>query len=165
MIRLIISDINGVWTDGRLIYSGETREIKEFNVRDGLGVKLAQNGGVAVAVVTSRRSKALARRCRELGIEEVVQGSADKLAEVARISRRLHVPLEETCYVGDDLPDLAAMKVCGLSAAPSDASTEVLAVATLHLQAAGGRGALREVVEHILRENGTWETVLAEFQS
>jgi len=78
-IRLIISDVDGVWTDGKIIYAGETREIKEFNVRDGLAAKLAQKVGVAVALLTSRRSPALLRRARELGVQELQQGSANKL--------------------------------------------------------------------------------------
>ena len=82
-IKLIVSDVDGVWTDGKIIYAGETREIKEFNVRDGLGAKLAQRGGVAVALLTSRRSPALARRARELGIEELHQGPRTSLARAS----------------------------------------------------------------------------------
>src|SRR5436190_11488894 len=88
-IRLIVSDVDGVWTDGRIIYLGENREIKEFHVRDGLGAKLAQKVGVQVALLTSRRSQALERRARELGITELHQGAANKLEACDRLVRRL----------------------------------------------------------------------------
>ena len=88
-IRLIISDVDGVWTDGKIIYAGETREIKEFNVRDGLAAKLAQKVGVTVALLTSRRSRALVRRARELGIAELHEGSANKLESCERLMRKL----------------------------------------------------------------------------
>ncbi len=92
-IKLIISDVDGVWTDGKIIYVGDSREIKEFNVRDGLAVKLAQRAGVRVGVITSRKSKAVERRCRELGILEVVQGAEDKLEALRRIVHAVNVDL------------------------------------------------------------------------
>src|SRR6266699_7075328 len=121
-IQLIVSDVDGVWTDGRIIYLGEHREIKEFHVRDGLAVKLAQKVGVQVALVTSRRSPALERRARELGVVELRQGAANKLEEVQRLAQKLDIPFEAILYLGDDLPDLAPMSVAAISAAPSDAA-------------------------------------------
>lgn len=162
-IRLIISDVDGVWTDGRIIYSGEHRETKEFNVRDGLAAKLAQKVGVTVALLTSRRSAALERRARELGITEVRQGAANKLEETERLAQKLGVAFDQILYAGDDLPDLAPMTRVAISAAPADAAPEVLAAATWKLQAAGGRGAFRELVERLLRERGDWETLVQEF--
>jgi 3-deoxy-D-manno-octulosonate 8-phosphate phosphatase (KDO 8-P phosphatase) len=164
-IRLIVSDVDGVWTDGRIIYLGESREIKEFNVRDGLAVKLAQKAGIAVALVTSRRSSALERRARELGIAELRQGASNKLEEVARIAQKLNVPMDDAVYLGDDLPDLAPMLRCGLSAAPSDAAAEVREAAVWKLDARGGGGAFRELVERLLRERGEWELVVKQFES
>src|SRR3954451_376502 len=108
-IRLIVSDVDGVWREGRIIYLGEHREMKEFNVRDGLAVKLAQKAGITVALVTSRHSPALERRARELGIIELHQGAADKLEETARVAQKLGVPFDRILYAGDDLPDLAPM--------------------------------------------------------
>jgi 3-deoxy-D-manno-octulosonate 8-phosphate phosphatase (KDO 8-P phosphatase) len=160
-IRLIVSDVDGVWTDGRIIYNGDQREIKEFNVRDGLGVKLAQNAGIAVALITSRSSAALERRARELGITELRQGAASKLEETERVAQRLDLALDQVLYVGDDLPDLAPMSRAGISAAPSDAAPEVCAIATWPLESAGGRGAFREVVERLLRERGEWDAIVA----
>lgn len=160
MIRLIVSDIDGVWTDGGILYSADGTEAKVFNVRDGLGVKLAQKAGIAVAILTSRTSEAVERRCRELGIEEVIQGSRGKLGDLRALSARLQIPLEDICFIGDDLPDIASMKACGCSAAPSDAALDVLAIAEWRLDSPGGRGAFRELVEKILQERGAWRSVL-----
>jgi 3-deoxy-D-manno-octulosonate 8-phosphate phosphatase (KDO 8-P phosphatase) len=158
-IKLIVSDVDGVWTDGRIIYTTDGSEIKEFNVRDGLGVKLAQRAGIAVALMTSRQSPAIERRARELGITEVHQGAANKLTETEKIG----VPFEHIAYIGDDLPDLAPMARAAISAAPSDAAPEVLAAATWKLETAGGRGAFRELVERLLRERGDWDALVKEF--
>jgi 3-deoxy-D-manno-octulosonate 8-phosphate phosphatase (KDO 8-P phosphatase) len=162
-IRLIVSDVDGVWTDGRIIYLGEHREIKAFNVHDGLAVKLAQKSGVEVALVTSRSSPALERRARELGIVELHQGPANKLEEVQRLAQKLNVTFDQILYAGDDLPDLAPMSVAAISAAPADAAPEVLAAATWRLEARGGHGAFRELVERLLRERGVWESILRDF--
>jgi 3-deoxy-D-manno-octulosonate 8-phosphate phosphatase (KDO 8-P phosphatase) len=162
-IRWIVSDVDGVWTDGRIIYLGENREIKEFNVRDGLAVKLAQKVGIEVALVTSRHSPALERRARELGIVELRQGAANKLEEVQRLAQKLGITFDQILYVGDDLPDLAPMSVAAISAAPSDAASEVFAAATWKLKTPGGRGAFRELVERLLRERGVWESILEDF--
>jgi 3-deoxy-D-manno-octulosonate 8-phosphate phosphatase (KDO 8-P phosphatase) len=162
-IKVIVSDVDGVWTDGRIIYLGDQREIKEFNVRDGLGVKLAQKAGLRVVLITSRRSPALQRRAQELGILELHQGSANKLDELQRVASKLGVSLEQVLYAGDDLPDLAAMMRVGISAAPADASPEVLAAATWKLESRGGAGAFRELVERLLRARGEWDALVKEF--
>src|SRR2546421_2348787 len=133
-IKVIVSDVDGVWTDGSITYLGENREIKSFNVRDGLAVKLAQRAGIAVALVTSRRSPALERRARELGVVELHQGTANKLDEVQRLAKKLGVEFAQILYAGDDLPDLALMMSAGISAAPSDASPEVRNAATWKLE-------------------------------
>jgi len=164
-IRLIVSDIDGVWTDGRIIYVGEDREIKEFNVRDGLGVKLAQKVGIPVALITSRHSAALERRARELGIKELRQSAVSKLEETEKLAQKLGVTFDQILYAGDDLPDLAPMMRVAISAAPSDAAPEVLGAATWKLTAAGGRGAFREVVERLLQERGEWQAVVQELIS
>ncbi len=162
-IRLIISDVDGVWTDGRIIYVGEKSEIKEFNVRDGLAAKLAQRVGITVALLTSRRSEALERRARELGIVELHQGAANKLEAAGRLAQKLALTFDQILYAGDDLPDLAPMRHAAISAAPSDAAPEVRAAATWKLETAGGRGAFRELVERLLRERGDWESLIQEF--
>ena len=162
-IRLIISDVDGVWTDGRIIYSGDRSELKEFNVRDGLAAKLAQRAGITVALLTSRSSPALERRAKELGIHELHQGAANKLEASERLAQRLGVAFEHVLYAGDDLPDLAPMTRAAISAAPFDAAPEVRSLATWKLDAAGGAGAFREIVERVLRERGEWDRVVREF--
>jgi len=163
-IRIIVSDVDGVWTDGKIIYSGEQREIKQFNVRDGLGAKLAQRAGIVVALLTSRRSSALVRRARELGITELHQGAANKLDACAQLLKKLGYRFEELLYAGDDLPDLAPMCRAAISAAPADAAAEVRAAATWKLDARGGEAAFREIVERLLRERGDWPAVIKEFE-
>lgn len=162
-IRLIISDVDGVWTDGKIIYAGDRTEIKAFNVRDGLGAKLAQRAGIVVALLTSRRSQALERRASELGITEIHQGAANKLEAAERLAQRLNVTFDQILYAGDDLPDLAPMTRVRISAAPADASPEVRNAATWKLESAGGAGAFREIVERLLRERGDWDNLIREF--
>ena len=161
-IRLIISDVDGVWTDGKIIYAGETREIKEFNVRDGLAAKKV---GITVALLTSRRSPTLVRRARELGITELHQGSANKLDACEKLIKKLMFRFDQVLYLGDDLPDLAPMSRAGISAAPADAATEVFDAAYWKLQSRGGQGAFRETVERLLRERGDWTSILEDFKS
>jgi len=163
-IRLIISDVDGVWTDGQIVY-GDRIEIKSFNVRDGLAAKLAQRVGIRIALLTSRRSHAVERRAKELGITELLQGATNKLEETERLAQRLGVPLSHILYIGDDLPDLAPMTRVAISAAPADAAAEVLAAATWKLESHGGRGAFRELVERLLRERGDWDHLIREFAS
>jgi 3-deoxy-D-manno-octulosonate 8-phosphate phosphatase (KDO 8-P phosphatase) len=164
-IKLIVSDVDGVWTDGKIIYLGDQREIKEFHVRDGLAVKLAQRMGIRVVLVTSRRSAALERRARELGVLELRQGAASKLDEMQSVAQKMGVRLDEVLYVGDDLPDLAPMMRAGIAAAPADAAPEVLAAAAWKLKSNGGNGAFRELVEHLLRDRGEWDQLVEEFGS
>ena len=164
-IKLIVSDVDGVWTDGKIIYAGETREIKEFNVRDGLGAKLAQRGGIAVALLTSRRSAILVRRARELGIQELHQGSTNKLEACERMLHKLALRFDQILYLGDDLPDLAPMMRSGISAAPQDAAAEVREAAQWKLSSRGGEGAFREAVERLLRERGDWQSIIRDFES
>jgi 3-deoxy-D-manno-octulosonate 8-phosphate phosphatase (KDO 8-P phosphatase) len=163
-IRLIVSDVDGVWTRGTILY-GEANELKEFNIRDGLGVKIAQHAGISIAVITSRSSKALERRCRELGVSDVIQGAADKLVEMNALASRLGLTSSQICYVGDDLPDLAPILAAAISAAPSDAAPEVLDAVTWKLEARGGEGALRELVERLLKERGDWSSIVQGFRS
>lgn len=160
---MIVSDVDGVWTDGSISYLGDQRELKTFNVKDGLAVKIAQRRGIEVVVLTSRHSDALARRCRELGIHRVVQNAADKFEQLLSLVRETGVKLDEICYIGDDLPDLPAIAAAGLSAAPADAAGEVRERVTWLLQTSGGQGAFRELVERLLRERGEWDAVVRQF--
>lgn len=163
-IRILISDVDGVWTSGEILYLSDGREMKQFNVRDGLAVKLAQNAGITVAVITSRQSDALQRRCRELGIDHLVQGVANKFEQAARLLESVDLRFDQACYIGDDLPDLAVLEAAALSAAPSDACAEVLEFVHWRLETPGGRGAVRELIERLLRERGQWDQIVEGFK-
>src|SRR3954452_24808592 len=163
-IRVIGSDVDGVWTDGKITYAGDRSEIKSFNVRDGLGAKLAQRAGITIVLLTSRSSPALTRRAKELEIIELHQGATNKLTECEEILQKLSVTFDEVLYIGDDLPDLAPMLRAGLSAAPADAASEVHRAATWKLESDGGRGAFRELVERLLTERGEWDAIVNDFR-
>ena len=138
--------------------------MKEFNVRDGLGAKLAQRAGITIVLLTSRSSPALLRRAKELGIAELHQGAANKLTVCESILTNLGVGFHEVLYIGDDLPDLAPMLRAGISAAPSDAAPRCIAAATWKLDARGGQAAFRELVERLLRERGEWDGIVRDFK-
>ena len=150
-IRLLIVDVDGVLTDGRLYFSGAGEALKVFHVRDGHGLKLLMTAGVQVAAVSGRRSAAVATRMRELQVPHVVQGCKDKVAALQRLAKRLKIdPLQCACIV-DDTPDLPLMSAVGLAAAVADAHPVVLSAAHWVAQAPGGRGAVRELCDELLR--------------
>src|SRR5207249_3102836 len=135
-------------------------EWKSFHVRDGMGVHLLHVAGIVPALVTGRRSDVVDRRAKELGIRDVVQGAKDKAAEVRALCARHGVGGDAVAYVGDDLSDLAPMRAAAFSAAPADAAAEVRREATFVAPSGGGRGAVREAVEALLRREGRWDAVL-----
>jgi 3-deoxy-D-manno-octulosonate 8-phosphate phosphatase (KDO 8-P phosphatase) len=149
-IRLLVLDVDGVLTDGRLVYGARGEELKIFHVRDGHGIKLLQQAGVAVAVLSGRRSLATARRCRELGIRHVAQGLHDKTAAFDLLLRKLKLDAREVACVGDDTPDIALLARAGLAVAVADAHPLVLAVAHRRTTLPGGRGAVREICDWLL---------------
>ncbi len=149
-IRLLILDVDGVLTDGRLYFGGSGETLKVFHVRDGHGIKLLLTAGVEVAALSGRRSSAVAVRMRELKVRHVVQGCGDKVAALHRLSRRLNIdPLQCACLV-DDTPDLPLMSAVGLAAAVADAHPVVLSAAHWVAEAEGGRGAVRELCDALL---------------
>lgn len=158
-IRLIALDVDGVLTDGGLFIS-EGAEFKRFDIRDGLGIVLAQRAGIAFSLVSGRASPATAKRAGELGITEVHQGVRDKASTLMEIAGRLGVPREGVLFMGDDIQDLGVMAWAGCSAAPADACAEVLARAMIVTRAAGGRGAVREVIELVLKAQGAWQAMV-----
>jgi 3-deoxy-D-manno-octulosonate 8-phosphate phosphatase (KDO 8-P phosphatase) len=155
-VELLVLDVDGVLTDGGIVHGGGGLELKEFHVRDGSGLKVWLQSGKRTGLVTGRRSAAVEVRAAELGIELVVQGADDKLAGFHDVLKRAGVAPDATCCVGDDLPDLPPLMCCGLAVAVADACSEARAVAHYITQAPGGRGAVREVIELILRCQGTW---------
>jgi 3-deoxy-D-manno-octulosonate 8-phosphate phosphatase (KDO 8-P phosphatase) len=162
-IELLVLDVDGVLTDGAIIYADIGVEVKAFHVRDGSGLKLWQLEGKRAAVITGRTSSVVEVRAAELGVAPVIQGAADKLAGFRALLREVPVPPEQVCYVGDDLPDLPVLRRCGLAVAVADACPEVRAAAHYVTRAAGGRGAVREAVELILRCQGRWQKVVERY--
>ncbi len=155
-IRLLILDVDGVLTDGRLVYGPAGEELKVFHVQDGLAIVAAQRSGLIVAVISGRASPAVSRRMADLGVLEVHQGTDDKEAVLDALLRRRRVTPKETAYMADDLPDLPLLRRVGLALAPTNAAAEVKRVAHWVGRRPGGEGAVREAVEAILRARGSW---------
>jgi 3-deoxy-D-manno-octulosonate 8-phosphate phosphatase (KDO 8-P phosphatase) len=164
-IRLLLLDVDGVMTDGRIVYGNDETEFKQFDVKDGLGIKLLKQAGIEVGVVTGRKSEALARRCRELGIDLLFESVRDKGALLPMILKHMHLKAKEIAFIGDDIPDLALMHKIGLAIAVADAHAVVRQHADWITQAKGGRGAVREVCELILQAQGRWQRILKEIES
>ncbi|MBX9679781.1 MAG: HAD hydrolase family protein [Gemmataceae bacterium] len=160
-IELLLLDVDGVLTDGRIIYTERGDEIKEFHVRDGSGLKQWVRLGKKSGIVTGRRSELVQRRAAELDMAVCIQGCAEKRSAVERILSELGLRPEQAAFMGDDFVDLGAMDLVGLAIAPADASDDVLAAAHLVTAAPGGRGAVREAIELMLRVQGIWAETLA----
>lgn len=149
-IKLLALDVDGILTDGRIYYGNNGEELKAFNIKDGLGIKLLQSAGVTVAIITGRKSTMVDRRANELGISEVVQGREDKLDALEELCQRHNLSLAECAYMGDDLPDLAAINSAGLGLTVADATPTVRSAAQWCSTLNGGEGAVREACEFIL---------------
>lgn len=160
-VRLFLVDVDGVLSDGGIVYDGDGRESKRFHVRDGHGIKLLQRAGVEVGILSGRSSEAVSVRARELGISLVRQGAFDKVAVWEEILNARGVPPEETAFVGDDIVDLPLLRKVGFAAAVADAEEYVASAADYVSSRPGGQGAVREIIEFVLRSSGAWETVCA----
>ncbi len=165
-VEALVLDVDGVLTDGRLYYTAKGETLKSFHSRDGFAIKLAQSCGLAVAVLSGRGGSVLRRRLHELGIpaELVVEASRHKLEDLQRLCRTLHLAPEQVAYMGDDLPDLAVLRRVGLASAPADAAPEVKRYCHLVTNAAGGQGAVRELVFFVLRAKGLWDQVWSQWE-
>lgn len=159
-IDLLVLDVDGVLTEGRIIYTAgeqeQGHESKEFHVRDGSGLKLWHLAGKQSAIVTGRSSSVVKRRAEELGIQWIRQGVTDKRTGLEAVLGESSISPHKVCYIGDDLPDLSALQMVGLAVAVADGGVEVRAVAHYVTSQPGGRGAVREVIERILRCQGKW---------
>ncbi len=160
-LKLVLSDVDGVMTDGKLTFLPEGGEAKSFHVRDGLGLTLARSVGLRTGLITGRSSPVVERRAVELALDVVRQGVADKRACVEELRAGLGLELREIAYMGDDLNDLSLLREVGLSAAPADAPFEVREAALMVTETRGGEGCLREFLEAILRARGEWERAVA----
>ena len=161
-IKALFLDVDGVLTDGSIIYSDVGSETKVFNVRDGLGIRWLIKSGIMVGIVTGRKSDALHHRCENLGIDLIFDGIKDKASALEKILDRTGIKSEEIAYMGDDIVDIPLMKRVGVSIAVADAHEVVIKTADMVTAAKGGAGAVREVCELMLKAHNRWEAVLAE---
>jgi 3-deoxy-D-manno-octulosonate 8-phosphate phosphatase (KDO 8-P phosphatase) len=162
-IQLLLLDVDGVLTDGSITYNDDGSETKIFNAKDGLGIRLAMKAGIKVGIVTGRSSKALSHRCDNLGIHLIFDGVRDKAMMLDKISEQTGVAVNDTAFVGDDLPDMPIMRRAGLSIAVADAHKIVRENADWTTQAPGGRGAVREVCEALLIAKGLWDEIVGRY--
>ena len=146
-IRLLVMDVDGVMTDGKITYSSDGQELKSFNIKDGLGIKRAQASGIETAIITGRTSPMVERRARELGIAHLVQGREDKLSALSDLVDQMNLSLDQVAYIGDDLPDLTAIESVKLGACPADAAIEVKSKASWVSTREGGDGCVRELCD------------------
>jgi 3-deoxy-D-manno-octulosonate 8-phosphate phosphatase (KDO 8-P phosphatase) len=160
-LRLLLFDVDGVMTDGTVLYLGNGEEGRAFHVRDGLGIVLAHRAGLKTGILSGRSSAATTRRAAELRMEVVRQGEADKMAAFREILAATGLQPGEVAYLGDDVNDLGVLAEVGLSASPADAPLEVRAQTFMVLEAAGGRGCVREMIEAILRAREEWDGLVA----
>jgi 3-deoxy-D-manno-octulosonate 8-phosphate phosphatase (KDO 8-P phosphatase) len=160
-VRLAVFDVDGVLTDGTLYIGAQGEAFKAFNILDGHGVKMLHAAGIATAIISGRSSEAVSRRAAELGIAHVVQGSSDKVAALDELLAALGLEASACAFVGDDLPDLPAMRRCGFAVAVANAAEAVKAAAHYVTRASGGHGAVREFCELVLRAQGQLDRVSA----
>jgi 3-deoxy-D-manno-octulosonate 8-phosphate phosphatase (KDO 8-P phosphatase) len=163
-IRLLLLDVDGVMTDGRIIYDGNGLETKCFNVKDGHGIKMLQRHGIEVGIITGRTSVVVDFRARELGIALLYQGALKKLECYEDVKLKTGLEDSQIAYMGDDVIDVPVMRRVGFSAAPPDALPEVLAVADFVSASGGGKGAVREVCDLILKGRGAWSEIVARYE-
>ena len=163
--RLLLLDVDGVLTDGTITYSDSGSQIKQFSVKDGLGLRLLMDAGIDVGIITGRKSQALLHRCRDLGIRLIFDGIKDKSAALDKIIQKTGIDPRHMAFVGDDLIDLPVMTRVGVSVCVLDAAEDIKSYADFVTQKKGGNGAVREICEKILKAKGVWEIVLDTYLS
>jgi 3-deoxy-D-manno-octulosonate 8-phosphate phosphatase (KDO 8-P phosphatase) len=159
-IKLLLLDVDGVLTDGRIVYDSRGEELKFFDVHDGLGVFVLKKEGIPAILITAKSSKAILPRARDMQVAEVFGNIFPKTAVLGKIIRKYKVAIDEICFVADDLVDLSLMYRVGLPIAVANASGEIKKAAAYITRRTGGRGAVREVAEMILKSQGKWKDVL-----
>jgi 3-deoxy-D-manno-octulosonate 8-phosphate phosphatase (KDO 8-P phosphatase) len=153
-LQLFATDVDGVLTDAGMYYGESGEELKKFNTRDGMGIKLLQAEGVKIAIITMEQTKIVARRAKKLGIIEVFQGAKDKVSVLTHLSEKFNIPFEKMAYMGDDVNDVGALQTVGYAAAPADCVDQVRQVVHYICQKNGGEGVVREVIDMILAARG-----------
>ena len=164
-VELVLSDLDGVLTNGGVIFDNQGIETKRFHIRDGLGIKLWQRAGYRFGIVTARNSHIVKVRAAELGIDIIRQGFEQKLPTIREIMTQLELKPEQVCYIGDDLTDLAAIQTVGLGVAVADAVSEVQQAAHWVTKCPGGSGAVRETIEVILKAQQRWGDLIRKYQA
>lgn len=159
-IKILVLDVDGTLTDGKLYMDDKDNALKAFNVRDGFAIVNWLKLGGEVVIITGKSSNIVERRAKELGIKYVVQGSKNKTQDLKKILERLNLSFENVAYMGDDLNDIGLMKKIALPACPHDAVLEVLEICKFISNKNGGEGAVRDLLEHIMKANGMWKKVL-----
>lgn len=162
-IELILSDVDGVLTNGGIYFDNQGIESKQFHIRDGLGIRLWQRAGYKFGLVTGRSSHIVKMRAVELGVEIVRQTAEDKLPAALEVLAELGLSPQHTCYIGDDLPDLPAIRAMGLGVAVADACPELRAAAHFVTTQRGGAGAVRETIELILKSQRRWDDLIQKY--
>jgi 3-deoxy-D-manno-octulosonate 8-phosphate phosphatase (KDO 8-P phosphatase) len=160
-IRLLVLDVDGVMSDGKLYFTDQGVELKAFNSLDGQGIKMLQRSGVKVAIITGRQSSIVAKRAQDLNIESLIQGREDKLVALSEMIARMDLHLHQVAYMGDDLPDLPAIRKVGLGITVPNASPELKQHVAFCTRRQGGDGAVREVCELLMQAQNTWSEQLA----
>jgi len=159
-IKLVLMDVDGVLTDNSIIYYETNKDIKAFSARDGLGIEMLHHIGIKTGIISGRRSPIVEYRAKELGIKEINQGVKDKEACLRQLLKKYSLNKHEVLYIGDDLIDLPILLEVGLSAAAADAHEEVLQRVHLICNSPGGKGAVREIADLIIKAQGKWEDIL-----
>lgn len=162
-VELLVFDVDGVLTPGQILYTDDGAEAKIFDVKDGLGIRVASSTNLKLAIMTGRSSRMVERRARDLRIPLVLQRVGDKAAGVRKLAESQQVPIERIAFMGDDLNDREAMRAAGLSFAPADAVEEIREEADAVTDAPGGRGAAREVVEAVLKSKEQWNRAVEDY--
>ncbi len=164
-VKLLVLDVDGTLTDGGISIDNDGIETKTFNVKDGFAIAQGIKYGLKFAIITGRKSDIVEKRCRELGIEDIYQGVKNKTDKLAEITERYGISCEEVAYMGDDINDIPAFIKSGFTGAPSDAVLEAYNLADFRSRYAGGRGAVREFIEYILREQGIWDKIVENYKN
>jgi 3-deoxy-D-manno-octulosonate 8-phosphate phosphatase (KDO 8-P phosphatase) len=162
-IRVLLSDVDGIMTDGRLLFDRTGEELKSFHVRDGLGIQLWRQAGFRTAWISGRDGLVVRQRAEALGVDAVRLGVHDKLSVAKQLIDQWGVSLQEVCYIGDDLPDLPLLQEVFLPVTVADAPIEIRQACHWVLQQKGGQGAIRELVERLLRAKGCWSSLVSAY--
>ena len=164
-IRILVLDVDGTLTDGKIYVDDKDNSFKAFNVKDGFALVNWLKLGGEVAILTGKKSNIVEKRAKELGIKYIIQGSKNKKQDLKNLLKELNITFENVAYMGDDLNDLGVMKSVGFSACPKDSVQEVLEITNFISSKNGGDGAVREFLEHIMKKNGMWKKILEKYSN